>query len=394
MEFEFTKEQQKFRHSVREFAEKVVKPRGAELENGEFPAWLWQEYKNTGFLRRTVPEEYGGDGAPFMDMVIMLEELAKVNFTAAAYLQVGANFPIEFIGRLGSKRLREKYLPSIVNGEALIVQGLSEPHAGSALTDLSSTAELQGKNYLVNASKHYITFGYAATAMATFVRFHPDSKGAKGIGAIIVDKETPGYKVVRKQPNLAAPNGSEAVMKLKDCVVPEENVLVLGERDSSQGFVKLMNGYNSQRVGNASICLGVAQHALGLAINHAKRRSQFGRPICEFQTIQNYVVDMATKIESARWLIYKAALNAERSSHGLPTGNDSSFAKLVANQMVFEVTDRALQVFGGAGYVGNSTIGKLFLFARGESIAGGTVEMQKNLLASQIFGRKFDQRAG
>ena len=103
---------------------------------------------------------------------------------------------------------------------------------------------------------------------------------------------------------------------------------------------------------------------------------------------------MAAKIESARWLIYKAALNASQSEYGLPTGNDASFAKLVANQMVFEVTDRALQVFGGAGYVGNSTIGKLFLFARGESIAGGTIEMQKNLLASQIFGRKFDQRAG
>ena len=256
MDFEFTKQQNDFRQSLRDFAERVVRPRVADLEDGEFPAWLWREYRDGGFLKRTVSKDYGGDGAPFMDMVIMLEELAKVNATAAAYLQVGANFPIEFIGRLGSPRLKEKYLPAIVAGEALIVQGLSEPHAGSALTDLTSTAEPQGENYVVNASKHYITFGYAATAMATFVRFDPDTKGARGIGSIIVDADTPGYRMVRKQPNLAAPNGSEAVMKLKDCVVPAENVLVMGKRDSSEGFAKLMNGYNSQRVGNATICLG------------------------------------------------------------------------------------------------------------------------------------------
>ena len=152
--------------------------------------------------------------------------------------------------------------------------------------------------------------------------------------------------------------------------------------------VNIINKYH------LNVILYSSTNALDLAVNHAKKRSQFGRPICEFQTIQTYVVDMAAKIESARWLIYKAALNASQSEYGLPTGNDASFAKLVANQMVFEVTDRALQVFGGAGYVGNSTIGKLFLFARGESIAGGTIEMQKNLLASQIFGRKFDQRVG
>ena len=393
MDFDFSKKQQRFRDKVREFAAAEVPPCLDEIESGEFPATLWGKYKDAGFLKRTAPTDYGGDGGPFMDMVIILEELAKVNATAAAYLQACANFPIEFINRLGSKRLKRKYLPAILDGEAIIVQGLSEPQAGSALTDLKSTAALKKGKYVVNASKHYITFGFAATSMLTFVRFHSRSKGARGIGAIIVDRDTPGYRIVRKQPNLSAPNGSETVMRLKDCEVPKENVLVLGEPNNSSGFIKLMTGYNSQRVGNATICLGVAQHALELAVIHAKRRKQFGRPICEFQTIQHSVVDMAAQIESARWLVYKAALNAERAQFGLPTGDDASYAKLVANQMVFDVTHRALQIFGGAGYVDNSAIGKLFLFARGESIAGGTVEVQKNLIASQIFGRKFDQRA-
>jgi alkylation response protein AidB-like acyl-CoA dehydrogenase len=136
----------------------------------------------------------------------------------------------------------------------------------------------------------------------------------------------------------------------------------------------------------------VAQHALQLAIGHARSRRQFGREICEFQAIQHYIAEAAAKIEASRWLIYRAAINAAREPLGLPAGDDAAYAKFVANQMVFEVTDRALQIFGGAGYVDNSKIGKLFLFARGESIAGGTIEMQKNMIAARVMGRKFSQR--
>jgi butyryl-CoA dehydrogenase len=392
MDFEFSDEQCALKAKVADFGREVLQGRDADLENGEFPAWLWDAYRKAGFLKRTVPREYGGDGAPFMDMVIMLEELAKVNATAAAYLQACANFPIEFISRLGSATLKRKYLPRIAAGESIIVQALSEPGAGSALTDLKTTAAREGDTYIVDGLKHYVTFGYAATGMVTFARFHPQSKGAHGIGAILVDSHTPGYSCVRKQPNLSAPNGSEAVMALKQCSVPAENVLVDATSNDSHGFNKLMNGYNSQRVGNATICLGVAQHALQLAIGHARSRRQFGREICEFQAIQHYIAEAAAKIEASRWLIYRAAINAAREPLGLPAGDDAAYAKFVANQMVFEVTDRALQIFGGAGYVDNSKIGKLFLFARGESIAGGTIEMQKNLIAARVLGRKFSQR--
>lgn len=392
MHFAFSPEQDAFRAYVADFAQNVLVGREKDLETGEFPDWLWQAYMDAGLLRRTAPAEYGGEGAPFMDMVILLEELAKVNATAAAFIQLGSNFPTEFLGRLGSDRLREKYLPGVIDGRHIITQGLSEPNAGSALTDLETTAVAHGDDYIVNGLKHYITYGFAATSLVTFARFHPDAKGGRGIGAILVDSDTPGYRVVRKQPNLSAPNGCESVIELKDCRVPAENVLVMGNRDDSDGFATLMTAYNSQRVGNATICLGVAQHALQLAVAHAKQRIQFGRPICEFQIIQHYIADMAVKIEAARWLVYRAAVQSQSSKFGLPTGDDAAYAKCMANQMVFEVTDRALQVFGGAGYVDNSEIGKLFLFARGESIAGGTIEMQKNLIASSVLGRKFDQR--
>lgn len=166
----------------------------------------------------------------------------------------------------------------------------------------------------------------------------------------------------------------------------------MGEEGNTTGFMKLMLGYNIQRVGNAAQCIGLAQHALNLAVEHSKERKQFGRPICEFQGIQWMIADMALKIECARWLTYKAAVGAEDAYLRLPEGMDTAYAKLIANEMVFEVTDRALQVFGGYGYEDDSTIGKLFLKARGESIGGGTVEMQKNLIAAQVIGRKFSQR--
>lgn len=394
MNFEFTSAQQDFRASVKDFAQHVVRLHVGELESGNFPTNLWEAYRQAGYLSRTVPKDHGGQGAPFIDMVIMLEEIAKAHPTAAAYLQAGANFAIEFLSRLGSEHVKRKYLPKIMAGKSVLVQALSEPGAGSALTDLMTSASREGDNYVVSGVKHYITFGYAATGMVTFVRFYPDSVGAKGIGAIIIDSDTPGYSCVRKQPNLSAPNGSEAVMRLENCVVPASNVLVAANRDDSSGFAKLITGYNSQRVGNAAICLGVAQRALQLAVHHAGNRRQFGRPISEFQVIQHYIAEMAAKIEAARWLIYRAAVNAAQTSHGLPQGDDAAYAKYIANQMVFEVSDRALQIFGGAGYVDNSEIGKLFLFARGESIAGGTIEMQKNLIAASVLGRKFDQRSG
>lgn len=394
MDFEFSGQQRELRTSTANFAERVVRSHGEALESGNFPAALWRAYQEAGYLSRTVPKEYGGQGAPFIDMVLMLEEIAKAHPTAAAYLQAGANFSIEFLGRLGSEHLKRKYLPKIMAGESVLVQALSEPGAGSALTELKTTATRDGNTYVVNGLKHYITFGYAATGMVTFARFYPDSKGANGIGALIVDSDTPGYSCVRKQPNLSAPNGSEAVMRLENCVVPAENVLVQANRTDSTGFSKLITAYNSQRVGNAAICLGVAQRALQLAVHHASNRRQFDRPIAEFQVIQHYIAEMAAKIEAARWLIYRAAANAAKTSHGLPQGDDAAYAKYIANQMVFEVTDRALQIFGGAGYVDNSEIGKLFLFARGESIAGGTIEMQKNLIAASVLGRKFSQRPG
>jgi alkylation response protein AidB-like acyl-CoA dehydrogenase len=394
MNFEFSPQQLELRASIADFAEHVVGSHVEELESGNFPAALWRAYQEAGYLSRTVPEDYGGQGAPFIDMVLMLEEIAKAHPTAAAYLQAGANFSIEFLSRLGSEHLKKKYLPEIMAGKSVLVQALSEPGAGSALTDLRTTAIRNGNTYVVNGLKHYITFGYAATGMVTFARFYPDSKGANGIGALIVDSETPGYSCLRKQPNLSAPNGSEAVMRLENCVVPAENVLVQPNRGDSTGFAKLITAYNSQRVGNAAICLGVAQRALQLAVDHARNRRQFDRPIAEFQVIQHYIAEMAAKIEAARWLIYRAAVNAGKTSHGLPLGEDAAYAKYTANQMVFEVSDRALQIFGGAGYVDNSEIGKLFLFARGESIAGGTIEMQKNLIAASVLGRKFSQRAG
>lgn len=392
MDFEFSKTQLELKQATARFAAEVIPECLSELASGEMPRGLWRKYQSAGLLSRTIPKEYGGDGAPFFDMVLMLEEIAKVHPTAAAYLQACANFPTQFLARFGSEILKATFLPKVAAGESILVQALSEPNAGSSLSDLETTAVHDSDGYMVNGLKHYITFGYAATGLVVFARFFPESRGARGIGAIVVESSTPGYSCQRKQPNLSAPNGSEAVMVLKQCRVPAENVLVAPKVDDSSGFVKLMAGYNSQRVGNAAICLGVAQRALQLAVDHANNRRQFGRPIGEFQVIQHYIADMAAKIEACRWLVYRAGIRAEQSAFGLPSGDDAAYAKYMANQMVFEVCDRALQVFGGAGYVDNSEIGRLFLFARGESIAGGTVEMQKNLIASRVLGRKFSQR--
>jgi alkylation response protein AidB-like acyl-CoA dehydrogenase len=393
MDILLTKEQNDFRQIVRDFGEKVIKPKTAELDSETYPWWLRDKEIEAGFFKRWIPKEYGGDGGTIMDVMLIEEELAKFNVVASGIIQTWITLPLAWF-KFANDEQKRKYLPAIATGDARFAIGMTERGAGSSLTDLTTTAVLDDDHYVVNGGKCFTSYFNICTHIITFVRFHPEAKGARGIGAIIIDKDTPGLKVVAREPTLAASvgGGVEWAEEFNDCRVPRENVLAMGEKDNTMGFKTGMMAYNASRLGRAAFSVGQAHRALELAIDYSKERVQFGRPICEFQGIQWMLADMYMKIEGARALLYKAAKAAEFDPLGLPPYLETAVAKVVADTIVFEVADSAVQIFGGKGYTAGNPIGAIWLRARLETIGGGTVQTQKNAIASAILGRKFSQR--
>jgi butyryl-CoA dehydrogenase len=265
----------------------------------------------------------------------------------------------------------------------LISVGMTEPEAGSALTDLNTGAVLDGDHYVVNGMKCFVTGGGEADVYVTYVRLS-EQKGAKGIGGLIIEKGTPGFSFGKQEQFMGFRGTPSCDLIFEDCHVPKENLVVRkGE------FRKLMTAFNLERCGNAAMCLGIAQGALEEAMSYSQQRKQWGKEICKFQAIQFMLADMALKVEAARLLIYRATVNA---ATGLPVPLEANLAKCFANQMVREVTGRALQVHGGYGYSKDYPIERMFRDGWGWGIAGGTIEMQKITIASLLLNRRFDQR--
>jgi alkylation response protein AidB-like acyl-CoA dehydrogenase len=383
--------QEQLRSRVRALMEEHVRPFELDIAHGrkstrDFLPLLVDE----GIQGRTVPTEYGGEGAPFLDMMTMLEEISRVSYPVAGLLQIGANLPVEFIGKLGSADICNKYLPGVVKGHQF-AEAMSEPDAGSALSDMTTRLDPDGDGFVLNGRKCWVSYAESADYLIVFARFG-ESVGSKGIGAVIIPTDVPGYRIDELWPTMASPyKGVEALMTFDNVRVPKEDVLVMGDPANSDGFTKLMSAYNTQRLGNAANCLGLMQGAFDLAVDHAKTRQQFGRPIGDFQGLRWKLADMAMKLEAVRSLAYRAA--AEIEDNGLPSPYYTSLAKTLANETVFEVTSQALQVFGGYGYRTDYPLEYRLRIARGQSIAGGSVEMQRNLISTFVMGSSVSQRA-
>ncbi|NYS25334.1 acyl-CoA dehydrogenase family protein [Rhodobacteraceae bacterium 2376] len=377
-----TQDQIELAESVRRFAEGTLAD-GA-LARAHAPGYPWdvaQRLAEMGMLGITLTPEDGGIGGTLMDAVITIQELAMVCPKSADVVQAGNFGPIRTFAEYATPEQKARFLPDILAGRALISLGMSEPDAGSAVTELKTSAREEGDGYVLNGSKVFSTHSPEANLFLIYVRFGP---GLGGIGSVLVERGTPGFTV--GQPSAFMSGEEWCPLYFEDCRIPRENLLL-----GPGGFKKQIAGFNVERIGNAARALALGRHAYEVARRHALERTQFGRPLCEFQGLQWKFAEMAVKLESAQLLLYRAAQGADGA---LPSAFDTAVAKLACNEAGFEVANEAMQVMGGYGYSTESLVEYCVKRTRGWMIAGGSIEMLKNRIAEHVFDRRFSQRPG
>jgi alkylation response protein AidB-like acyl-CoA dehydrogenase len=380
MDFELTGEQRAFAESVRRFA--LAKLADGALKRAHDPSYPWETARMLaaqGLLGITIPESDGGIGGTLMDAVIAIQEVALVCPKSADIVQAGNFGPIRTFAEYASPQQKARFLPDLLAARKLISLGMTEPDAGSAVTDLRTSAKREGDEFIINGSKIFTTHSSEAALFLIYVRYGP---GVGGIGSVLVERGTPGFAIGEASSFMS--DEQWCPLYFDNCRIPAANML-LGEG----GFKKQISGFNVERIGNAARALALGRHAFNTAREHAATRSQFGRPLCEFQGLQWKFAEMAVKLDAAQLLLYRAIANARDE---LPPAYDTAVAKLACNLAGWEVSNEALQVMGGMGYSKESLVEYCVRRTRGWMIAGGSIEILKNRIAESIFDRRFDQR--
>lgn len=372
-------QQAELRARAARFAAEIVAPHVADMDRtDDYPWSVVEGLAREGFMGLTIPREMGGGGRGLMDMVLVVEEIAKVCGTVARIV-VDANTAVpKAIIAHGTPDQQRAHLPQIVAGDKPAI-AITEPEAGSAATSLTTSAVRDGDEIVLNGTKCWITGSGVSRLYLVFARFG-DAPGAQGIGGVLVSADTPGLSVTRVPTMMGVRGMPEGEVVFSDCRVPAANVLV-GPGD---GFKKLMRCYNLQRVGAAAVALGIAQGALDLAIDYAGKRRQFGQPIGEFQGVRWKLADMHARLEAARLLVYRAA---SETVDGYPDKMSAAIAKLSASEAAVDVTNDALQLHGASGYSCDLPLERMVRDARMFTIGGGTVEMQRNLIGAELLKR-------
>ena len=380
MDFNLTEEQITFQNSVRNLADKYLKKDNLRRAHDPlFPKDIAKLFSNNGLMGITLPEKDGGQGGNLMDAVLAIEQVALICPRSADVIQAGSFGPIRTFAEYATDYQKEKYLKKLLNGEMVIGLGMTEPNAGSAVTDLTTKAVQDGKGFRVSGSKVFTSNSPDADIFLIYVRYH---EGINGIGSVIMDTSMPGFS---KGKSSKYTNGEEwCALYFDNVYIPEENVLL-----GPGGFKKQISGFNAERIGNSARSLALGEFAFNVAKEYALTREQFGKKICEFQGIQWKFSDMKIQIEAGRLLLYRAAINADR---GFPSSKETSIAKAFCNKAGFEISNEAMQVMGGTGYSQESLVEYCFRKSRGWQIAGGSPEMMKNRIAEDIFERRFSQR--
>jgi alkylation response protein AidB-like acyl-CoA dehydrogenase len=378
MDFRLTPEQSQFRDAVLRFAKSALAEKAVERAHASGYPWdVAKLMAKQGLLGITIPEADGGQGGTLLDAVIAIETVASVCPRSADVVQAGNFGPIRVLAEYGSATQKQTHLRRLLSGEAVISVGMTEPDAGSAVTDLKTSASRDGGAWRVSGSKVFTTHSAYADVFLVYVRFGP---GVGGIGSVLIEK-----KDVRLGKASKFMSGEEwAQIYLDGVRVPDDNVL-LGEG----GFKKQIAGFNVERIGNAARSLALGRYAYEAARAWALERRQFGRLLCEFQGLQWKFADMKIKLDAAQLLLYRAAANADR---GLPSPEETAIAKAYCNQAGFDVANESLQVMGGMGYSQESLVEYCLRRCRGWMIAGGSIEILKNRIAEHIFERTFSQR--
>ncbi len=380
MHFELSEEHQAFSDSVSRFAKDKLA--GGALERAHAAQYPWeiaQLIARQGLLGIAFSEEDGGQGGTLMHAVLAIQQIALVCPKSADIVQAGNFGPIRTFVEYATAEQKARYLPDLLAGRKLISLGMTEPDAGSAVTELKTSACLEGDSYVVNGSKIFSTHSPDAALFLVYVRFGP---GLENIGSVLVERDTPGFTIGRPASFMSGEQWSQ--LYFEDARIPAKNLLL-----GPGGFKKQISGFNVERLGNASRSLALGRHAFNVAREHALIRKQFGRELCEFQGLQWKFADMWIKLEQAQLLLYRAALEGE---HGLPSAQSTAMAKLACNEAGWFVANEALQVMGGMGFSQEAIVEYCVRRIRGWMIAGGSIEMLKNRIAEGVFGRSFSQR--
>jgi butyryl-CoA dehydrogenase len=378
MNFQVTREQEFVRQMVREFAENEVKPLAAEIdETEEFPMENVKKMAKYNMMGIPFPVEYGGAGGDNLSYVMAVEELSKVCATTGVILSAHTSLGAGVISQFGTEEQKEKYLVPLAKGEKIGAFGLTEPNAGTDAASQQTTAVLEGDNYILNGQKIFITNGGAADIFCVFA-MTDKSKGTRGISCFIVEKGFKGFSIGKVENKLGIRASSTTELIFQDCIVPKENLV----GKVGKGFGIAMKTLDGGRIGIAAQALGIAEGAFEEAVKYIKERKQFGREIAKFQGLQWMIAEMSTKIEAARYLVYKAAFNKD---NGLSYTVEAARAKLFAAEAAMEVTTKAIQLHGGYGYTKDYPVERMLRDAKITEIYEGTSEVQKMVIAGSVL---------
>ncbi len=387
MDFKLTTEQLELQKVSRDFAQKELTALADEMEESAnpVPKDVLKKIGELGFLGINTPTEYGGLGLSNLDAIIVLEEFGKIS-SAVGWPVFEANAgPVKVIEHFGSDALKKRVIPKVCKGEMVVAVSMSEPNAGTGLTDLKTKAEIKGDKIIINGTKRWCSGAGHSDGYVVYARMS-DAPAAKGIGAVFVDIDTPGLTFGNSESLMGWRGIPSADIYFDNVEVPIDNLLV----EPEDGFKKLMETFDLERCGNATMALSQAAAALDYVKEYVQEREQFGKQLVDFQAVQIKLADMLIRVEASRLLIHRAVFNA---ANGLPDILESSTAKCFANEIAREVTTNAMQLMGGYGFNKEYKMERRVRDSFGWGIAGGTIDVQKVNIASAMIGRRFNQRA-
>lgn len=386
-QFDLTPEQKALQQRARDLAEGFVAPRAAETDRTEQYPWdIVKALTENGFTGMTVPKAHGGPGHSFLDAAIVIEQFARV-CGVTGRIAVEANMGgISAVMRYGTEAQKKMAAAMVLDGDKPAIC-ITEPEAGSAATEMTTRADRRGGGYVLNGKKHWITGGGVSRLHVIFARVFDETGAEQGIGGFLAIRgEDEGLVIGKREPTMGLRGIPETEVIFNDLFIPEDRVLV-PPGGFRRGFAELMDAYNSQRVGAATVAMGIASGAYDHALAFVQEREQFGRPIAEFQGLQWMLADMSIQLDAARLMIWRAAASAAP----FPDVRLAAQAKIFASEMAIKVTNDALQLFGARGYSRNQPLERMVRDARMFTIGGGTAQILRTVVASRILGQKLPQ---
>ncbi|QBP39892.1 acyl-CoA dehydrogenase [Paenisporosarcina antarctica] len=378
MDLKFTEEQQLIRKMARDFSQNVIAPAVLHMEEtDEFPLEVVRKMGKQGLMGMTVPEEFGGSALDFTSFILVINEISKVSATVGEMLSVHSSVGTNPILYFGTDEQKKKYIPKLATGEFIGAFALTEPSAGSDAGNIKTTAVKKGNKYVLNGAKVFISSAGVADTYITLALTDPE-KGKKGLSVFIVEKNTPGFTVGKVEKKMGLHGSNTAELFFENVEVPAENLL----GQEGEGFKIVMANLDVGRIGIAAQGLGIAEAALDYSIKYAKQREQFGKPIAEMQAISFKLADMATQVEAAKMLVYRAA---DLRSREIECGKEASMAKCFATDTAMKSAIEAVQIYGGYGYTKDYPVERLFRDAKVTQIYEGTNEIQRIVISKYLL---------